>query len=94
MLWKLEISSVGHIFELFDEDNNLIRIQNGSIYMDGHLYKTDKFNNICIPYPTKSDNKTQAILLATDNDITVDVLSHFNHKIENYKFDRTVVMKT
>ncbi len=60
--------------------------------MDGHSYKTmeskmeSKKNEIFIPF-SNNPSKWQAIILQRDDDPTFCVLSHFEHKSENYSFN-------
>eukprot|EP01083_Nonionella_stella_P305531 1066243_1 len=78
------ISEAGHVFTLFDENNQVIR--NASIYMSGHLYKTkpDK-SEIFIPFTRHSG--TKQIILQRDDDKQFNVLSTFNQQYESYELE-------
>ena len=59
----LRISSAGHCFTFYDENNNLIEPLETqlNIWMDGHIYRSQLENNnkIYIPFSTSSLQKNQ-----------------------------------
>eukprot|EP01083_Nonionella_stella_P140227 429446_1 len=85
------ITNAGHCFTFFDEDNHMISAQQtpGNIFMDGHLHKPklENSNKIFVPFST-SDNPPvkQPIIIQREDDPHFNVLSHFQHSSEEYKF--------
>ena len=78
-------TEAGHVFQLLDESNNLIKRCN--IWLSGHSYKSDPKNGrIFIPF-TNVDKREEFILLERDDDATFNVCTTFHHKKEQYKFD-------
>eukprot|EP01083_Nonionella_stella_P096023 269721_1 len=91
------ITSAGHCFSFFDEDNQMILARDTAcnIFMDGHVYKPklENSNKIFIPFST-SDNppNNQPIIIQREDDPHFNVLSHFQHSSEEYKFMGNVYM--
>eukprot|EP01084_Bolivina_argentea_P128004 226334_1 len=89
------ISSAGHCFTFYDEENKLILPQEThlNIWMNGHIFKPKLENNnqIYIPFSTSWNNnignKLQAIIIQREDDPNFNVLSSFNHSSEKYLFD-------
>eukprot|EP01084_Bolivina_argentea_P312265 540606_1 len=77
-----KISEAGHVFQLLDEESNII--SDGSIWMSGHSYHTQN-NEIFIPF-SNAPKYGQKIILQRNDDIEFNVLASFDHKSENYKF--------
>ncbi|ETO28121.1 hypothetical protein RFI_09009 [Reticulomyxa filosa] len=89
-------SSSGHIFKLFDENNQVIK--NGGIVVDGIRYETHKdTHEICVPYNKKSgavDQKKKIILYNKDWNIeTTCVLSEFTHICERYQLNTSIFVE-
>eukprot|EP01083_Nonionella_stella_P301896 1038317_1 len=75
------VCEAGHVFQLLDEESKVI--QNGSIFMSKHVYKTDENAQIFIPFTTRGQSSQQIILERAD-DATFNILSTFDHQTEHY----------
>ncbi|MCH2205497.1 MAG: hypothetical protein MK132_06475 [Lentisphaerales bacterium] len=72
-----EPSAAGHLFYVFDDQNNLL--EDASIYINGHTYKTHEKGFILVPYTSKAT--VQKIILKHGEFAS---LESFEHKAENY----------
>eukprot|EP01083_Nonionella_stella_P259887 886805_1 len=91
------ITNAGHCFTFFDEDNHMISAQQTAcnIFMDGHMYKPklENSNKIFVPFSTSdAPPARQPIIIQREDDPHFNVLSHFKHSSEQYKFMGNVYM--
>ena len=81
------ITSAGHCFTFYDEDNKLIDPSETqlNIWMDGHIYRPRLENNnkIYIPFTTSEHTilsfQLQRIIIQRDDDPNFNLLSHCLH---------------
>ncbi|MBN2441529.1 MAG: hypothetical protein JXJ04_09280 [Spirochaetales bacterium] len=79
LYYKERIGAAGHVFDIFDENNTLLR--DSSIWMEGREYTADEKGQITIPYSTNPGN--QHIIITSCGFAALDT---FFHKGENYQF--------
>ncbi len=72
-----QITAAGHVFSIYDENN--AKIDNGSIWMDGHKYDAEKEGVILLPFST---NPARQNIIVSSGDFCS--LDNFRHQAENY----------
>ena len=71
-------SSIGHVFNIYDEQNNPVK--DAEIHLAGHVYKAEKDGFIRVPY-TQSPGSQSIIIKRKD----FSSLGSFIHKTESYE---------
>ncbi len=74
----------GHLFRIYDEDNK--QVKNGSIWLQGHNYESDKEGRIIVPY-SKNAGQQKIIVTAAG----VSTLHNFYHNAERYELHAAVL---
>ncbi|MBF0224487.1 MAG: hypothetical protein HQK76_03440 [Desulfobacterales bacterium] len=82
----------GHVFTVFDEQNN--KINDASLYIGGHEYKSNEKGTITVPFTTNPQK--ESVIIIHKNFASLD---YFNHKSEEYSLsagiyvDRESILK-
>lgn len=91
---KVRMSAAGHVFDIFDENNDILN--HTSIWMEGREYKSDDKGQITIPYSTNPVNqqiilvhhkKLQSELDEVETNRGFASLDSFYHASEYYNFN-------
>ncbi len=72
-----QVTAAGHMFTIYGENNS--KIDNASIWMDGHKYDSEKEGVILVPFSTNPAK--QNIILCSGDFCSLD---SFDHQAENY----------